>query len=330
MIDVMMPVAHKDMEMMPVALEHLVTHCRDPIRHIVVVWQGHPGDRAQAPPAVRLTGPRSPEVIFIDEQIYPFTKEQIRRILETMDSRANHAGWYYQQLLKLYAFRTIPDLCSRLLVHDADVVFMEPVSFLDREDRSLLSYGYPFRWVIGADEPTAYGSVEETSHSHVEHARRLVPGWQLGNVFSGMQHHQLMERDILEELLQRAEHEHGVPFWEAFIRQVDCSKWNSASEYVLYFHHAIHHHPERVSPRHLHGIDVIHDADEPLRDSPATIADGERPALIGRHGFTALRSRLETMDYIPAPLRRQLLEPPRDRLAFRLELREGILQLDLW
>ncbi|MEM9685432.1 MAG: DUF6492 family protein [Bacteroidota bacterium] len=328
-MDVMMPVARKDMDMLEPALNCLIRYAQTGIRRIYVVWQG-PENENDPEPSVQLQGPQQPEVLFVDERLYPFSLKDIKNTLQAMKSQDNHEGWYYQQLLKLYAFRVLPGVLPRLLIHDADVAFTSPVAFIDRYGRSLLSYGYPFRWLVRADTPLAYGTVRNINHSHVAHARRLIPGWEPATIFSGMQHHQLLENTILEAMLQEAERAHGMPFWEAFIRQLDCSKWNGASEYVLYFHYALNRYPDRVLARHLYSIDIIHDADEPIKDSPKAIANGQQPDMIGRHGFVSLRSRLETMDYIPENLRYLMLKKRAERLAFRLKLHQGILQIEEW
>jgi len=329
-IDVMMPVAHKDMDMLELAINQLVKHSKNKIRHIYVVWQGNKNEENSDPITVNLEGLHQPKVIFIHEHIYPFNLHQIKKLLQSQDSSYNHGEWYYQQLLKLYAFRILPNVLPRLLIHDVDITFTQPIAFIDEQGRSLLAYGYPFHWLIGVDSPTAYGSIQNVDHSHVDHAQRLVPDWQLANIFSGMQHHQLIERDILESMLQKTEATHNMPFWQAFIQQVDTSKWNSASEYILYFHYACTHYPERVSVRHLQGIDIIHDADEAFTDSWETIANGKQTNIIGRHRFVSLKERLNTMDYIPKNLRHKILSEECNRLAFRLELHEGILNIEAW
>jgi hypothetical protein len=204
------------------------------------------------------------------------------------------------------------------------------VDFLDAQGRAFLCYGYPFRWLAGAESVTDYGAAVEVTHSHIEHAQRLIPGWELANAFSGMQHHQLVDRDILEAMLVEAEQARGRPFWQCFVDAVEPMKWNGASEYVLYFHYALTRYARRVLARHLYGLDIIHDADEPIAGDRKGISLGQRPDIIGCHGFTSLRKRLETMDYIPDDVRQQLLSGTNSRLAARLELRDGIVRVEAW
>ena len=40
-------------------------------------------------------------------------------------------GWYLQQLLKLYAGLTIPNILENYLVVDSDVFFLKPIHFYE-------------------------------------------------------------------------------------------------------------------------------------------------------------------------------------------------------
>lgn len=334
-IDVMMPVARKDMDMVEPALNRLVACSQTPIRKIFIVWQG-PEKQGDLPPTVALQGAHPPEVVWVDEKEFPFTLKDVDARLKAQGSTQNHAGWYYQQLLKLYSFEVLSrkgyDVLPHLLIHDADIAFTNPVDFLDTQGRSLLAYGYPFRWLperTGAEE----GNVDTITHSHVDHAKRFIPNWHLDNKFTGMQHHQLLDREIMQSMFSEVQAHHHKDFWKAFIDCVDTSKWNGASEYILYFHYALDRFPDKVAARHLRGADIIFDSALPLRDSLEAIAKDQPMTLVGRHGFVSLVDRIKSMDYISPPLREELLrrggEAPQE-LAMRLELKDGALDIEPW
>lgn len=324
-IDVLIPVANKDMVLMNHAVENLVRNSTTRIRNIFIVWQGPQSADDPITPEIPDEIKKRCNVVFVDEKCYPFSLSQVRNELEKLGSESAHGNWYFQQLLKLYAFRVLPDPLPRILIHDADVAFRRPTSFIDQSGRSILAYGYPFRWILKSGTFDSYGPIDQIQHSHIDHARRLVPNWELQNVFSGMQHHQLVDDNILESMLLLTEWKHGIPFWKAFIEQVDCQKWNGASEYVLYFHFATSHFPDQVKLRHVCGVDVIHDSERPFWNQCKDLLIDSQESISGCHGFTSLRERLETMDYIPSGLRKRLLAA--DELAFRLELRNGILDI---
>ncbi|WP_257454997.1 hypothetical protein [Archangium lipolyticum] len=313
-IDIVVPVAPKDVSKLPSCLRGIVRHSRTAIRRIYVLSE-------QAPVVEPLPG--GIPVHHAPESWFPFTKQDISRVLAARGCPYPSGGWYYQQLLKLYVFRAIPGLLPEVLILDSDYVFLQDVPFLSEDGRALLAMGYPFTWLLGTRR---YPSTVE--HVHAEFARRFVPGWSHQHPFSGMQHHMLFQADILEELLSLAERAHGLPAWRAFMKQVSVEKWNAASEYVLYHHFALGRHPERVALRHLRASDIIHDADD-ARGGQAhfdrLMARGDLQAA-GCHAFLGLRERLETMDYIPPRLRTRMLAA--DSLVYALHLEEGLLQLE--
>jgi len=65
---------------------------------------------------------------------------------------------------------------------------------------------------------------------------KLLPG--LKRAFrecSGIVHHMLFQRCVLEDLFQLVEQFHGKNFWEAFCHCVDYTHFSGASEYEIYF-----------------------------------------------------------------------------------------------
>ncbi|MCI5192099.1 MAG: hypothetical protein D3915_03070 [Candidatus Electrothrix sp. AU1_5] len=327
-IDIMVPVARKDLDMLEPGLKRAVKYITNNIRHIYVVWQG-PENENDPDPIIKFEGSIRPKVIFVDERTYDFSLQQVKEVLVDHGSSHNHGNWYFQQLLKMTCFRNIPGILPRVLIHDCDIAFNAPINFLDEEGRGVLSIGYPFRWVENVTSFDEYGPLESIKHSHIDMGRRLLPGWDIADPFSGMHHHQLIEQELMESLLRDAEQKHDLPFWEAFLRNVDPVRWNGACEYVLYYHYVQGKFPDRVKLRHISGVDLIHDANEPLDDSFDLIADHNNDIpVLGRHGFTSLKIRLQTMDYIPPKLREKFLDPSVERMVFRLELKNGILRVD--
>lgn len=313
-IDIVVPVAPKDLPKLPACLQGIARHSRTAIRRIHVLSQ-------QAPTLEPLPG--GVPVHHVPESSFPFTKEDICRALEERGCRYPNGGWYYQQLLKLYVFRAIPGLLPEVLILDSDFVFLQDVPFLDEDGRAFLAMGYPFKWLLDTREYPP-----EVEHVHAEFARKLIPGWSPQHLYSGMQHHMLFQADILEELLSLSEQAHGLPAWRAFMENVELEKWNAASEYVLYHHFALGRHPERVALRHLRACDIIHDADDArgAQERFSRLLARRDLQAAGCHAFVGLRERLETMDYIPPSLRARLLAA--DSPVFSLLLDDGVLRLE--
>ena len=167
---------------------------------------------------------------------FPFTKASVQAILGSTNGRE---GWYYQQLLKLYAYRVIPGCLPRLLLFDSDIVLNRPTLFVDASGVAIFDI-----------------SVQEVPE-YFEHAQRV-----LGPTFkrvisdtkvSGIADHMLVQAHILDDLLSRIEAHAGRPAWEALIAAVDpaCKDKSGMSEFEIYFNFALQHYPNGHGVREL-------------------------------------------------------------------------------
>ncbi|MBP0019833.1 MAG: hypothetical protein J7647_20050 [Cyanobacteria bacterium SBLK] len=313
-IDVVIPVAQKDLLKLPICADRILANSLTPINKIyIVVCQ----DICKS----NILGDRP--VSYIDEITYPFSLDDIKVRLQYQNSQYNNSSWYYQQLLKFYVFEAIPNLQPHVLILDSDFFVSQKLAFLTDRDRAILSYGYPFKWLLDTKNyPT------ENQHSHIDFAKRLIPGWYPVNPFSGMHHHILLNREIVKQLFFEVEETHQKEFWQAFIDNVKFEKWNAASEYVIYYHFAMKFYRDRVVSRHLKSCDFIHDRAEndfTLEMAKETLETGEF-ATVGCHSFLDLRTRLKTMDYIPDDLRKPMLSS--EHLIFKLILNDSQLQIE--
>ncbi|QSQ19200.1 hypothetical protein JY651_28070 [Pyxidicoccus parkwayensis] len=308
--------APKDYDKLAPCIASIVQHSRTPIRNVYVVAR-------QELEHLHLHQVAGKPVIWINEERYPFAVHDVTDALVRKGTTHPHGSWYYQQLLKLCVYSAIPDLLDHVLILDADFHFARGVPFLTERGEAILSPGYPFEWQLNTrDYP------HKVTHVHARFAGRLVPGWAPRNPFSGMHHHMVLDRRILDALHAAVEQRRKQPFWKAFLDTVDVEKWNGASEYVLYFHHALQKHPERVVTRHLRTCDIIHDSEEPF-DAPAAMGrlrETGRYDAVGCHAFLNLRQRLQTMDYLPAKLKQRLAAS--GAAAFLLVLEEGVLGVE--
>jgi len=161
---------------------------------------------------------------WFDERLYPFTKEDISAALYPNASDVidrGRVGWVFQQLLKLYAYKTIPQISSNVLVLDADTIFLNPVAFLTAEGGGLYSFG------PNINRPFYF-----------EHAQRLLPGLRkVFSNYSGIAHHMLFQKSVLEDFFFNISHLHKCQPWEAIIRSFDINTRYVMSEYELYFNY---------------------------------------------------------------------------------------------
>lgn len=309
-IDVMVPVAAKDIASLPACLTGLVTHCRNAIRAIYVIGARAIARRVTCDVAVH----------WIDEESVWPSKHVIEDELKSTSCQHDNASWYFQQLLKLHCFQTLPPAGDHVVVLDADFALVDDMEFVDAGGRALLARGYPLQWRLHTRD-----HVLPSRHSALLSARRLVPGWKPVDPYSGMQHHMVFDRFILGDLIQRAEVHHARPFWKAFLSTVEAGRWTGASEYVLYRHFALASFLERVRTRHVSGIDVIQAAESATWTLADVIRAPRRRGIqaVGCHSFLGYQTRLATMDYIPDPLRAQL----RGKGPLMLWLDRGLLRV---
>jgi hypothetical protein len=225
-------VAHpKDKDILDYCINGIKENCRN-IRRVIVVSSKQLTNQAE----------------WFDEKDFPFS---IRDIAQTI-AEANGTtaqdffnyhnrgpGWYLQQLLKLYAPFVIPGISSNVLVVDADVVFINPVEFLNELNGGL--------FCTSQINPKA---------RYFEHAQRLVPGYKRVHpeVYS-VCHHMLFQRPILKHLFHAVQKHHKTKFWKAFCSCVTYHRKQGASEYEIYFSYAFSH-TDQVALRPLKWINA--------------------------------------------------------------------------
>jgi hypothetical protein len=210
-IDVMIPAVEKDLPTLELCIQSLQQNVTN-LRRIIVVS------------AHRLTHLAE----WFDESLYPFTLYDIgyhihhEDVQETKKFATENPkkGWIYQQFLKLYASFVIPNISSNLLVVDADVVLFRPITFTNELSAGLYNNGV------------------ENYRPYFEHMERLLPGLHRAfPEYSGITHHMLFQRPVLEDLFSMIEQHHQCPPWQAICRCIDPSKVleSCLSEYEIYF-----------------------------------------------------------------------------------------------
>lgn len=241
--DVIIPCTEKDMETLQLSIRGIKRYGVGVERVFVVSKHDLTGDGS-----------------WFDEDRYPFTKRDVYLELikgtlsdeiweEKKESAWEHrnealwrrTGWYYQQLLKLYAPFVFEDLSSQYLVLDSDTIFLRKTEFIDEAGRILFNPG------------------KENHVWYFVHGKKLLPGW--GRVYpahSGISHHMVFDREILQEMFDYAENTHHKPFWKAFLNLVSKKERgrSGASEYELFFNYCLMNHPEKCVIRKLKWANV--------------------------------------------------------------------------
>lgn len=214
-IDVVIPCVRKDLYTLQECIEGIKLNGIQ-VRRIIVVSKEPLGDGVE----------------WFDESNFPFTKfdvalhllkDNAEAALKYYSNPGSRVGWYYQQLLKLYASFVIPEISSNVLVLDADTIFLRPCCFTTESGAGLHNVG------------TEYHS------PYFQHADQFLPGLkkQYGS-YSGISHHMLFQRCVLDDLFQCVETLHNKAMWKIFCECVDYNhlEYSGASEYEIYFNFA--------------------------------------------------------------------------------------------
>lgn len=196
----------------------------------------------------------------IDEADFPFG---LADVAAAHGARARN-GWYFQQLLKLYAGRVIPGILDRYLVVDADTFLQRPIEFVlgapgDATLRPAYAFGYE-------NHPPYF---EHMARLHPM-LRRVHPEW------SGICHHMVFQRSHIDRLFEAIEGHHDTdgkkrPFWELFLALVDPAHFDGAgaSEYEIYFNFLQLEFPQEIIIRGLRWANANATA---LDSEPAALA----------------------------------------------------------
>jgi len=216
-VDIVIPTCQKDLE----TLEIVISHAKKYIQNIGKIY-------------VISDKNYTSNAIHIPETSFPFSKDDVYKYISHF-----RCHWYYQQLLKLYVYKIIPELSQNVLILDSETIFYNPVAFIDEQGRGL------------------YCVSDEKSAWYYSHMTRFVPQLRdyvngIHPKYSGIVHHMLFQKEILEDLFNKVETYHSKQFWNAFLDTVRPDQIvGGASEYEIYFCFAFVVHPEKVAIRHL-------------------------------------------------------------------------------
>jgi FkbM family methyltransferase len=205
LIDVVIPLGPNDQNTVDLSVRSVRSFVRD-VRHIYLVSAENPG----------IGGVR-----FIEEQAFPFEIDAVRQSLGSHE----RAGWYLQQLIKLY-FPLVNRPClEHVLAVDADTIFLHPCRFIE-DSRPIFNFG------------------DEYHVPYFEHMVRLYPTLHRMFAYSGIAHCMLFKRAWLNELHKGVEAHHAdMPFWKAYIQAVDpADRERGASECEIYFNFCLMFH----------------------------------------------------------------------------------------
>ena len=204
----------------------------------------------------------------VNENSFPFGLAdcQNRYILSEKDKergQESRAGWYLQQLLKLYAGICIPNILDRWLVIDADTYFLKPTTFIENA-KCLYNTGYRATTAICGFQ---------YHRPYFAHMEKLGIGLKrYDRNISGICHHMMFETKYVKEILTRVENIFNENFYTVFLNNIDSKQISGASEYEIYFNYMLINHLDKIKIRNLQWSNIgIRDWDYLSLDKPTTI-----------------------------------------------------------
>jgi hypothetical protein len=181
-----------------------------------------------------LSGVRNVEY-FNEKKITSFSFDEVKQFMKG----TSRAGWYYQQLLKLYAHRYIRNLMEYYVIWDSDTVLLKPTAFFHND------YG---------EIRGLYAISPERNPPYLEHMERLLPGLKrISNTWGGVTHHQPWTKKVLKDLFERVEFRHGNVFWKGYLACVEQKHYGGSgcADYEIVMAFAGRFHTETMEIRPL-------------------------------------------------------------------------------
>ena len=227
MIDVVIPAHEKDIDTLDLCIDAIRANVKD-VRRIIVVSKYKLTNNAE----------------FFPETNYPFSFEDVADIVGWHRKTFN----YFGALIQTTSALVIPDLKRDVLVCDSDTIFLKETEFVNQNDVALYNVSY--------DIPS-----HVIRHPYYEHLEKLIPGLDKQTKYSGICHHMLIQKDVLQDMFDRVEKIHNIPFWKAnlMVTLEDYKSLNPKpphgdaplllTTYELYFNYVMKYYPKRVSIR---------------------------------------------------------------------------------
>ncbi len=215
-IDVVIPVASKDFETLPLAVQSIRRNLSHPIRSISVV--------ARLRPDIIELCNRLMVDCLDEDSILPIRRESIDYVVRGQD----RSGWLYQQLLKLGFDRR--NATERFFVLDADTVLTRKQKF-ERAGRPIL--------LVSDEYWQPYFSVNEALLGR-------PPVTRLSSIAGMMLFNNARLRAMKSHIAART----GKPWWESILAAADRSVLSDFSEFELYGQWCLSEYPQETFRSH--------------------------------------------------------------------------------
>lgn len=212
-IDVVIPVAEKDLDVLPFSIDGVRSSVRHPIVNIWVIGPSNAGIQS----VCARKGCRYVE----ERSVVDMDPGSIKLVVNGID----RSRWIYQQLLKWNADSL--GETSHFLVLDADTVLVRPQVY-ERGGKVIFHYS------------------DERNAPYYEMYRRLLNEAILCPM-SFVSHQMLFDKQVLRGLKRQIEINHGCDWRTAILRNLDRAQISGFSDYDTYGQYFFLHYPDRMA-----------------------------------------------------------------------------------
>ena len=201
------------------------------------------------------------DVEWFDEKQYPFSIKDIYDNMYNMvpDSKRRKKVSYINQLIKLYAHKVIPDLLENILIYDSDIIFIKDTTFFEDE-----------KPLYGNRVVDYYGGYNHYLNHHLQ----LHPSFDFYNKLeinkrlqrqhlfcSGICHHIIYNKYIIDELIALIENTHNETFWKYYLnivdtRNIDSNLYLEPANCELYYNYVNLFHPNKIKIRTITWLEM--------------------------------------------------------------------------
>lgn len=234
--DIVIPSCKKDQFILNKEIDSIFKFIKD-FRRIIVVSDEKLTDKEN--------------VEWFDEKQFPFSKDDIYENLINVspDKNRRKKTCYINQLIKLYAHRVIPDLLENILICDSDLIFIKETNFFS--DNFPLYSNKKMKWSKGV-----FYFNHITNLNGDFNFKSKVYDSNSNTYESGICHHMIINKYIMDEIINLIEDKNKITFWKYFLNIVSNSNKNNSlnklpSEYELYYNYIKDYHSDKIKIRKL-------------------------------------------------------------------------------
>jgi len=170
--------------------------------------------------------------IFIDEENFPFSIQDVAEyVFGERNYPGNHGrsqGWWFQQLIKLYAFKVIKGISTNIMIIDSETIFYNKYTPIHNN----MAY---------------YAVSNEINKEYRKHMKLLINEINIKENISGICHQMLFQAHILNNIFDRVELKYNTPLWKMMLLITKHNNRLSYSEYDMYFNFILSFHKNTVT-----------------------------------------------------------------------------------